>query len=328
MSNILHIGLPKTATSTLQRYVFPILQEKEMVIFNEKEVTQLTRKHLALGLSSEERIKLSNLLSRGKNLISDESLVGRDPHDWKERAERLNEVYGKETIIVITVRDLKSLFTSYYIQALQENNIVEPEDFFVTASEYENIKKICSYPYINRVLDVDTFDIQKLYECYTEKFKKVYLVDIKEINKFNFLSENMTISEDILSQISNQFSKVNDNISYSKLGVELTLRRERILRALNLQSFSPVSSISPKEMLAHQSDQNFSINIKQSVILRVISKILLLHWRRFVQGTINKYFRNEKYSLPLSIYLNDNLIEKNNTFIKNHLPRIQNDTKA
>ena len=141
MSNILHIGLPKTATSTLQRYVFPILQEKEIVIFNEKEVTQLTRKHLSIGLSSEERIKLSNLLSRGKNLISDESLVGRDPHEWKQRAERLFDLYGKETIVVITVRDLKSLFTSYYIQALQENNIVEPEDFFVTASEYENIKK-------------------------------------------------------------------------------------------------------------------------------------------------------------------------------------------
>ena len=325
MSNILHIGLPKTATSTLQRYVFPILQEKEIVIFNEKEVTQLTRKHLSIGLSSEERIKLSNLLSRGKNLISDESLVGRDPHEWKQRAERLFDLYGKETIVVITVRDLKSLYTSYYIQALQENNIVEPEDFFVTASEYENIKKICSYPYINRVLDVDTFDIQNLYEYYTENFKKVYLVDIKEINKFNFLRENMTISDDILSQISNQFSKVNDNISYSRLGVEITLRRERILRALNLQSFSPVSSISPKEMLAHQSDQNFNINIKQNIFLRVLSKILLLHWRRFIQGTIDKYFRYEKYTLPLSIYLNDNLIQKNNAFIKNHLPKSEDE---
>ena len=41
------------------------------------------------------------------------------------KAERLFDLYGKETIVVITVRDLKSLFTSYYIQALQENNIVE-----------------------------------------------------------------------------------------------------------------------------------------------------------------------------------------------------------
>ena len=59
---------------------------------------------MSIGLSSEERIKLSNLLSRGKNLISDESLVGRDPHEWKQRAERLFDLYGK---LLIFEKDYK-----------------------------------------------------------------------------------------------------------------------------------------------------------------------------------------------------------------------------
>ena len=78
---LVHIGLPKTGTTTLQSQVFPNL---EGITYNPKNLMYFIRKHHLFGLDHDELDDFHNQLKAcsGTILISNEALVGWDPYDW------------------------------------------------------------------------------------------------------------------------------------------------------------------------------------------------------------------------------------------------------
>jgi hypothetical protein len=115
---VVHIGLPKTATTTLQRHVFPALSGRVSDFqFNDRRSLTLCQKAHLFGLSEKERAELDQRINRSENtLISLESLVSWNPRDWERAADTNLELFGKNAVIVITLRDPKAYLSSVYYQ--------------------------------------------------------------------------------------------------------------------------------------------------------------------------------------------------------------------
>ncbi|WP_435139920.1 hypothetical protein [Pseudopelagicola sp. nBUS_19] len=77
-------------------------------------------------------------------LISSELLIGWNPRDWEEYAEKNLEIFGEDATIFIFIRDAASYLTEVYRQKVSEGLIQTPSDFFVSSEEYEKLKDFMS----------------------------------------------------------------------------------------------------------------------------------------------------------------------------------------
>lgn len=136
--NILHIGLPKTATTSLQSNVFPeLIKLRPHINYNDPIIIQDLYLYMR-GMLNEDRLDvLKSKLSAKNNFISFEFLVNSNPRQWESSAEKIFNLFGNQTTILITVRDSESFMRSIYLQSLHENNIRLPRDFFVNSKDYD-----------------------------------------------------------------------------------------------------------------------------------------------------------------------------------------------
>lgn len=126
---IVHIGLPKTATTTLQADVFPKLinnQIKYLGTFQPREKTPLKNlyHHFCKAVESREnidniRILLNKEISKGHTLIiSEEGMtVPSGNITWKKKLENLGKIVrGFDYTIIVSVREPSSALFSYYCE--------------------------------------------------------------------------------------------------------------------------------------------------------------------------------------------------------------------
>ena len=110
---VVHIGLGKTATTSLQQFVFPKLAELRSVNFNDPSLWGLLVKNQLVGLEGKELDNLKRSLHEsGNNLISLESLVGWNPHYWEAAADQNLEIFGENAVVIISVREPVNYLTS------------------------------------------------------------------------------------------------------------------------------------------------------------------------------------------------------------------------
>ena len=131
---VIHIGLGKTATTSLQSNVFPnIPYLRHEVIYNEKKlVNQLNQRWF---MTAEEEKNFQASIHLGKHFISLESLVDWNPRGWEKAAEQNLRLFGCNATIIITVRDTESYLCSLYQQMVHEGNIWSASNFFVNNAE-------------------------------------------------------------------------------------------------------------------------------------------------------------------------------------------------
>jgi hypothetical protein len=109
--------------------------------------------------------------------------------------------------------------------------------------------------------------------------------------------------------------------------MKLTLFRERIYSSLGVKS---IGSNDKNILLAMRANYNNKQNQNTAIInrptnitytllvlLKKISHPLysLFDWRHFIQNRLDKITPYSKYKLPNNIYLNNNLIAKNRSFL-------------
>lgn len=330
--NLIHIGLGKTATTSLQNSVFPHIKYiRSNVRFNPPNVMIILNKLIFCELSDYEKKLVKQRLSDGENLISFESLVDWNPRNWEMAADLNLELFGPDNHIIITVRDTHSYLTSVYQQMIHEGNIKKAQDFFVTSQEYDLLSMHISRKGLH-YFDVDSFDLQRLKQLYEKRFKKVTIVPMNSLSNFYFLKDHYLLSDKEVEKFKELFFNApKSNVAYSHLAMTLTFWRESILKSLGLKTMgsldlSLINSLRDCEknkIINEASNSSFrDLSLVQKllqspkIILKKVSSIHIFRWRKLMQFVVNKLFPYKKYKLPIECYRNKNLEEKNDAFIK------------
>ncbi len=199
---VIHVGFPKTATSFLQKMIFPELKEvcyigrpytQENEAFN---TIQYADRSLYSEALAQEEINRIVVQAGNKNiLISDELFAGYGNYNFINRgqiAERFSRLMPNAEIVVF-LRGQKDLILSLYgqylkmgwfSQALDDSFLSEPGSGF-SLEEWESGKR--QWTIQNRFishqskLSTEHFRYSKLYELYSSLFKKVHVFLYEEL---------------------------------------------------------------------------------------------------------------------------------------------------
>ncbi|MEE4295529.1 MAG: hypothetical protein V2J20_02800 [Wenzhouxiangella sp.] len=316
---IVHIGLGKTATTSLQRNVFPNIPNlRDGIAYNDKAlVAQLCRRHF---MTADEEKKFQDSIRLGKHFISLESLVDWNPRNWKVAAEQNLRLFGHETTIIITVRDTESYLCSVYQQMVHEGHVWNPVEFFVNFEEFERIAPLLPSFGLFK-FDVDSFDLEILHKIYAEKFAKVVIVPLSSVNELGFMREIFNLNDGELEILKSKMKEGRTyNRSYSRRAMALTMKREKLLNSLGLMSYCSATQeiIFREDAQLHNELRELKFvgsfrGFPRFVMKRIIKE---LNWRNFIQRRFDRIFPYEKYSLPHNVYRNKELARKNDNFIK------------
>lgn len=316
---IVHIGLGKTATTSLQENVFPNIPSiRNEVIYNDKALISQLRGRNTMTTIEEKKFQTAFRL--GQNFISSEALVDWNPRNWQMAAEKNLKLFGSETTIIITVRPTESYLCSVYQQMVHEGNVWSPDEFFVTSAEFDSLA-----PFMPRMsltkFDVDSFNLELLYQLYSEKFSKVVIVPLSAVSELQFLKKILHLNDQELNYLKRKMKNGRiRNRSYSSSAMAMTMKREKLLNIIGLMSYGS----SAREIIRGDTgsppsgfrDLNFVEKLRgfpRRLATRIAKE---LNWRHFIQNRFDRIFPYNNYSLPPSVYRNDDLARKNDSFIK------------
>lgn len=341
----IHIGLGKTGTTSLQKFVFPKLTEMiPRLTYNHPEIIKILIKSSYFDLTSAEINYIQKILSSGDHFISLESLAGWNPRSWLDAAEKNLEIFGKKSIIIITIRDSVQYLTSVYQQMISAGKIMRPENFFINKTAYDNISSAISKKTL-LYYDVDSFDLTYLAHIYKKKFTNVHIVPMEIIGEFFFLKEIFNLSGDQILTLQNTYkNSKKENRSYSQLAMNLTLFREKMLNFIGVRSVSSNDRnlIELYQRLSTQTGNTTEkVNLKKrnyaffysskhllSSIKTKICHTSRSHWRIFIQNYFDKIIPYKKYKLPSCAYINNDMTEKNDKFIKSIIKKHKDKVKT
>ncbi len=312
--NIVHVGLGKTGTSSLQKHVFSTLKAKGLVdTYNDERWYHAITEHRYIAHRPEAQ-SLAKFFhdDEGLHFISKESLLTWNPAHWQEDCDYLQTMFGAQSTILLTLRSPKSYLRSVYQQRVHEGHIIPAEHFFLCSKRYEE-----TAPYartrLGGIFNCDALHYQALVDLLAARFEKVVVVSIDGVNDLSFMQKLLELTPEQLASLQEQFTKHRcANKSYSEVAMRLTFARERFLKALGLKSCSSLDlalcSSSKDDSLSHIWFKDLSPIQK----LRVLPKRALT-WRRFMQSIVSKYIAQKPYLLPEGIYLGQHL-EANTAF--------------
>lgn len=268
---IVHIGLPKTATTSLQIDIFSKIEYAENMhylgVFHPRESFQepLFKQFyhfIRTGKGFEDlKNKINNKLQEGKNiLISEEMIVVSDPDiEWRQKLKNLAILLKQfEHKIIVTVREPVSALFSYYtenIEAYKKNK----GNFKEIALTHESMK-IFHYKfffgYLHLLFPDGPF-------CVLE-FEKIIQNEYSQL--FNFL-------------------ELSNKISITKLKTHNTKvkTKDRIIKKKEMRMAKYIFDLLPSSIAHHIS----SILNKNSYLKNIFSSFLDM-----------KYVKSESVKIP------------------------------
>lgn len=308
MSSIVHIGFGKTGTTALQNDLFPFLAEHGLVdAYNPDPLMQWVSVLSKRELTDAEMQSVHQAMGAltGRTLVSSEALCEWDPSFWTRGADRNLEVFGKDSRIIVTLREPKSYLTSLYQQAVHEGNVRSPSDFLLDedsywkAIRYLRPGKLDAFP-------VDALSYREFISLYTSRFREVVVVPMEAIWTAQFLEKAFSISPKDAERIASDLPEpAVRNRSYSARAMAMTLARERALNRLGVKTLS-MNDRSLNVVLGRSSTPEYSYfkNLGKaeklaSALPRILRKIFT--WREFMLLTDKIGY--QKYSLEKRTYM-------------------------
>lgn len=295
----MHIGLGKTATSSLQAHVFPRLAEDGVVgCYNPPKLMQ-TLDGVVNGWIPEaeaadrlaEAEASDRLAEAGDVLLSNETLVEWDPTHWEMAADRLLRLFGPDTVILLTIREPDSYLRSLYQQMLHGGKIRPPQDALLPTDTYCAVRRFVR-PGEIEAIDIDAFDLSRLIELYAARFRSVVLLPFETLSELRFLGALWSVPEADRARLARAFAEApRVNTSYSRLAVQLTLFRERILAGLGLRTRS-VSDTQLDQALAHA----------RGLPPPAPGRRVVPSWSRLMR-LLSRHGPKAAYTLPSDLYL-------------------------
>ncbi|MBY4894343.1 hypothetical protein KUL25_16420 [Rhodobacteraceae bacterium N5(2021)] len=330
MPNIVHIGLGKTATTTLQLIVFPLLCKLKGFEYNNPVLKNLSLKRTLIDLSDAEQQAQRELLARGNNFISNEALAGWDPAIWEVAAEENLRTFGRDTIILITFRESYSFIRSVYQQYVQGGNVVRPEYFFVDKKTYHDCKRLRSEFKLDYYC-TDYLNYDDLVGFYTSRFARVVCVDMKNIGKFDFLDGIIDLDDAEKRKLAVALERApRKNRSYSSGAMKLTFWREKFSNALGLKTFGS-SDLRYEKLLTGFGDwsdaplplqyKNLSrrdqiLQFPKRAFKRITRWLGVSSWNLFMHQRLDRFVPYKEYELPIDrLSINRENMDKCNAFL-------------
>lgn len=303
---LIHIGLGKTGTTTLQKSVFPdLVKIRPSIQYNDKSLMALIRAHHLYGLSESKIDKARSYIS-DNSLISNEGLINWNPRMWEFAADKNLELFGNTSTIVICIRETLSYLTSLYQQQLREGNVKKASEFFVYSDEYNRLAMHIS-PSKLEYFDVDSLDFFKLFEIYNKRFKNVIFINFDELGDLNFLKANYDLSPQELKFLRERYhSSKYRNKAFSALAMKLTLNRENLLNYFSLKSIATYDRSLIKGL------RNIDMNVDADG--KVLSEYTNL-WSKLMVSLVDRITPYSKFRLPKEIVVDDRILKKNSEFI-------------
>lgn len=194
MSNrtIVHVGLPKTANTTLKKHIFPIIGARPNWSFSaqlqKQMLNEIVYPYQFYGKRPDARF-----INNGRNIIiSHEEFIGGNPGNWKNNLQLCKSFFGTDVEIVLTMRNEEDWLMSLYNQAAKEFAFnLRPQDFFLKRSEYDQkctaLGRFASFSQM--FFSVDDFCFEKLLSDLKSYFKKVWVVKYEDLSDCNELAE-------------------------------------------------------------------------------------------------------------------------------------------
>lgn len=299
---IVHIGLGKTGTTSLQKAVFPhLVKEGVLDEYNPPNVMEALRRYIITGEGADHlRVDLSKLPEN--TLISLENLAGWNPALWEVNASKNVAIFPETATILITLRDVESYLTSVYVQMVQQGNIIRPEKFILPDADYEFLRPFVR-PDLCEIFKVDDLDYEGLVALYGANFKKVVVVPLSRLSGLDFMNCLFVLSEGALNNFRERFARSKrENISYSSKAINLTFLREKLLARVGLRTRSSHDQFFNK--FSVRSDRSVASRHTKAnrLFAKAFSKIASwMSWRRFMQQIVDRFFEYKKYRLPDSV---------------------------
>ena len=291
---IIHIGLPKTGTTSLQRNVFPVLCLIKDINWYRGKGNNLyseIRRHIA---KMRFGYKVSKIKISDKDFISDEGLCGWDPHYWEEFAEKNLTAFGSDTHIILTIRKPSDFLNSVYVETcLHGGDVQDPKDFFLKKKYYSERLETAKF-------SIDELSYVELVSFYSSRFEKVTVVKYEDIKKLNFLKELFSLSDSELNRLQQIFiSKKIHNRAFSIRGARIVFSFSRFLNLFGLSLRKHTSHRTLHELKMIKDDGVYkSNNFRQSVLKKIgLLFIRELNWKNFIQERIDRILPYKKFRL-------------------------------
>lgn len=203
---IIHIGLGKTGTTTLQKYFFPKLSNllNHTYWTTDSKILNKVKIHYSKQILGKDIF--DNLQLNDNSFISHEGLSGFHRPDLLEYFANSNLIaFGRNSHIIITIREPLSYLSSIYNELVAKKLLnLSPSDFFLSKKSelsFFNLKE---------------FSYRKLLNVYKKKFDKVSIIKIEKYNDINYLSKIFNLELNLLrSTISDLDKNKKTNRSYN-----------------------------------------------------------------------------------------------------------------
>ncbi|MEO1402639.1 MAG: hypothetical protein AAFV72_15525 [Cyanobacteria bacterium J06635_1] len=321
---ILHIGLPKTGTTALQKYYFSRLKRSSLC-YNPSSLLRPLGQAIKLldfdSLKSDDTQILKEVVKHQSQkipqqniLISLEILSQRLlKFDFKGRGDFLKSIFPDATVVLV-LRHQPELLRSLYQQQVRQNYLLSPEDVFIPFSKHK-------FPASERwkasmQIDVQQWNykeaIQHFRECYGEKFRVFFFE-----NHFKDISN---IGQDILAlpkssdlDKTSQSSLPQTNVSYCAEAMCMVLEIARRKWAFNANHGFNSRHVQDLMEQAEQARFVFDATNIQDFLRRLEHQKRIPHsnvYSKFDQqllklvklyGKVHNRFKPQKYELPTPI---------------------------
>ena len=291
----LHIGLPKTGTTFLQKKIFPQIAEIKNFLYYEENnsLKKNIDEHVERIYCGDEIKKIS---LPDKIIISNENLVCDFPSfsRLEEYAEKNLIAFGKNCKILITIRNPIEYLSSVYNQALK-SHIVSPENFFLEDKVYfKNYKNIH--------FQIQNYNISKIYDLYKKKFNEVYIVKFENIKNEENWSKVFDFEKKLFVIPNENLKKKDINKGFSKKSVSILLLFQKILNKIGYS----LNSTRYEEKLinirrAKLNNENKKFISDKKLTKKIIDKILNnLNIRNLLKNRLDGVFFKEKFILDFN----------------------------
>jgi len=300
------IGLPKTATTTLQREIYPLLCKHTKYSYWREDPTLehliATAKYKGIMGFECEKIEIPDF-----TLISLESLIYYDPRRWESQANSNKIIFGEDAHIFITLREPRSYLTSIYTETCLHSGLAHPpEHFFLSENE-------CSDHFLAPAFSIDEFSYQRLINIYTERFKTVTVVKFEELSKLEFINDFFDVDDIQFENMKSRFKVKRFNRGFSERMVKNLLFLSRVLGLAGLSfgkhtNNASVNLLRDGDRLAPQESSRGRIKLLVNFFKRNLKRLKRLAFSNFkiptsryywylVLKIIDKLFPSRKFKL-------------------------------
>ncbi|WP_298464457.1 hypothetical protein [uncultured Erythrobacter sp.] len=294
---ILHVGLAKTGTTTLQRHVFPQVSQLAGYEYNPPELLEGLSRFL-LFRDPADRRKIEELrVKHARVFVSDEALATWLPQHFEAAADDLLSLWGPHTTILISLRDPVDFQASLYAGSCRAGAYVRPQDFFLSNEQYGRAAPH-EVHWLDDVFNVDQFDLRRLVEIYQERFDRVVVLPLQTQFDLRTLARVFNLSEDQRRAVPKQLAsapRLNSrpaawDIKAHSLYVKLTGK----------QTTSPGLGT---KLLSHSKTSGAAHSSRGRA------------WWLRLRAFLYRVLPNTPYQLPSDIYQNAELTQRNREFL-------------